>query len=298
MVAYRSKYLNANGKRPLTFNLSDALHEQKIRIPCGGCVGCRLEKSRQWAVRCMHEAQLHEDNSFITLTYRDEALPEHGTLVKKHLQDFWKRLRKQFGNNIRYYACGEYGEQTFRPHYHACVFNWRPPDLVAFKSTDYGTTYTSDTLDRIWSHGHTITGEVTFRSAAYVARYVMKKLTGDRAAERYEVVLPTTGEVINLAPEFSVSSRRPGIGARWLEIFKDDVFPTDEVIVNGLPTKPPAFYDRWLENNYPAEMELIKAERRKSGKAFADDNTPDRKRVKEIVKIKKMELFNRGQTEI
>lgn len=297
MVAYRSKYLNDNGKRPLTFSLKDAINESTVRVPCGGCVGCRLEKSRQWAVRCMHEAQLYENNSFLTLTYAPENLPEHGSLVKEDLQKFWKRLRKRFGNNIRYYGCGEYGDQSFRPHYHACVFNWRPTDGQLFKTTDFGRLYTSEILDQIWTHGHTLYGDVTFKSAAYVARYVMKKLTGDLAGERYQRIDPSTGEVIDLTPEFSVSSRRPGIGAKWLEIFNGDVYPFDEVIVNGHPTKPPSYYDRWLEDRYPEQWEVIKRHRQQQGKKHAADNTPDRKRVKEIITMKKLGETQRNKTE-
>ena len=245
----------------------------------------------------MHEAQLHEENSFITLTYRDDELPENGSLDKSHLQKFWKRLRKRFGNNIRYYGCGEYGDNTFRPHYHACVFNWRPSDGVMFKQTEFGNLYASQVLDEIWSHGHTTFGEVTFKSAAYTARYVMKKMTGDRADDRYSSVDPTTGEIIELVPEFQVSSRRPGIGSKWIEMFRGDVYPFDEVIVNSHPTKPPAFYDKWLEQHYPKQWEEIKRHRQQQGQKYAEDNTADRKRVKEIIKMKQLGQFDRSKTE-
>ena len=245
----------------------------------------------------MHEAQLYENNSFITLTYSEENLPEHGTLVKEDLQKFWKRLRKRFGKNIRYYGCGEYGDKSFRPHYHACVFNWRPEDGELFKTTEFGRLYSSEVLDQIWSHGHTLYGDVTFKSAAYVARYVMKKLTGDRADERYQRIDPSTGEIIDLVPEFSVSSRRPGIGSKWLELFSGDVYPFDEVIVNGCPTKPPSYYDRWLEDRYPEQWEVIKRHRQQQGQKYAEDNTTDRKRVKEIIKMKQLGLHDRSKTE-
>ena len=297
MTAYRAKGTTTNGKRALTFKKSESISGQPLRIPCGGCVGCRLEKSRQWAVRCMHEAQLYDQNAFITLTYAPENLPEHGTLVKRDLQLFWKKLRKRTGGNIRYYACGEYGDQEFRPHYHACVFNYRPTDGVLFKTTDFGHLYSSLVLDEIWSHGHTLFGDVTFKSAAYVARYVMKKMTGDRADERYQRFDQSTGEIIDLVPEFSTSSRRPGIGSKWLEIFKGDVYPFDEIIVNGHPTKPPAFYDKWLEKHYPEEHKEIKRHRQQQGEKYAHDNTPDRKRVKEIIKMKQLGQFDRSKTE-
>ena len=108
-------------------NLSEkkdfSLHSCGFKIPCRNCVGCRLEHSRQWAMRCTHEAQLHSDNCFITLTYDNAHLPSDFSLDKKHFSDFMKRYRKKFGPNIRYFHCGEYGSKFGRPHYHACIFN-------------------------------------------------------------------------------------------------------------------------------------------------------------------------------
>ena len=93
-------------------------------VPCGRCMGCRLEKSRQWAVRCVHEAKFYEDNCFVTLTYAPEHLPKDGSLNRKHVQDFIKRLRRRLDDRkIRVFYCGEYGDKLRRPHYHLCLFN-------------------------------------------------------------------------------------------------------------------------------------------------------------------------------
>jgi len=136
-----------------------------MTVPCGRCIGCRLERSRQWALRCMHELEFHKCNSFVTLTYRDNDLPMgnmEATLVPDDLMLFWKRLRKEYGNGIRYFACGEYGERTRRPHYHACIFGVDFKDRKVFSTKGDFTLYTSDTLDSIWGYGHCIIGDVSF----------------------------------------------------------------------------------------------------------------------------------------
>ena len=139
-------------------------------IPCGQCIGCRIERSRQWAIRCYHEASLHAENSFVTLTYNDTNLPANNCVSVRELQLFMKRLRKRFGAGIRFYGCGEYGDLTGRPHYHICLFNFSPPDLTLYKITNDQRLYSSKSLDTIWGKGYTLTGDVTFQSAAYVAR--------------------------------------------------------------------------------------------------------------------------------
>ena len=241
----------------------------------------------------MHENQMWQDSSFITLTYSEEQLPDHGSLNKKHLQDFWKRLRKHLQpSRIRYYACGEYGDNTFRPHYHALVYGWRPQDGEPIKKTDSGYLYGSQELNKIWGLGNTSFGEVTFESAGYVARYVMKKINGDMAKERYERITPD-GEIIDLQPEFQSFSTRPAIGANWLKKYISDVYPHDEVIFNGKPMRPPKAYDKALKSVDPLTYELVMRERRKSGREFADDNTVDRRRVKEIVRLSKVKQLQR-----
>lgn len=154
-----------------------------MEVPCGQCIGCRLERSRQWAVRIMHECSLYESNLFLTLTYSDEHLPHRGVLVKRHFQLFMKRLRKHFANRlIRFYHCGEYGSLTQRPHYHAILFNVDFPDRVLHSKNGRGESlYESATLAKLWPYGQATYGEVTFESAAYCARYCVKKVTGQLA---------------------------------------------------------------------------------------------------------------------
>ena len=150
-----------------------------LQLPCGQCGGCRVERSRQWAMRCVYESSLHADNCFITLTYADNPI----TLRDKDLTNFWKRLRQKLGvKSLRYFACGEYGEQFSRPHYHACVFGWRPCDLELLSVRDSISLYKSRFLSDTWGLGHVTVGDVTFESAAYVARYVLKKVNFSQAS--------------------------------------------------------------------------------------------------------------------
>lgn len=239
-----------NGKRRLVFkrpptspNISGDLE-----IPCGRCIDCRLEYSRQWAIRCMHEAQLHRHNCFLTLTYDNDHLPINGTLKKDDLQKFFKRLRKHISpKKIRYYACGEYGDQNQRPHYHCLIFGYTPSDGILTQHRPTSDLYYSQQLHLIWQKGLITYGQVTFESAAYVARYATKKITGDRAQQHYERVDPGTGQVVSLLPEFACMSLKPGIGKNWYTKYQTDVYPSDDVVTRGYKSKPPRYYDLQLE---------------------------------------------------
>src|SRR3954449_8205389 len=112
----QSAYRTSSGG--VTFCRSGSLSGEKFSLPCGQCIGCRLERSRQWAMRCVHENKMHPRSSFVTLTYDDKNIPPAGSLSKRDFQLFMKRLRKSQSNPLRFFACGEYGETTHRPHYH------------------------------------------------------------------------------------------------------------------------------------------------------------------------------------
>jgi len=148
-------------KRGIVFNPRDGFADMALKVPCGQCIGCRLERSRQWAIRCLHESGLHERNCFITLTYDDEHLPEGGTLVKQDWQLFIDRLRKRFRTKVRYFHCGEYGEQTRRPHYHAILFGHDFDDKTLWKRNHGNPLYRSKSLERLWPHGYSSIGACT-----------------------------------------------------------------------------------------------------------------------------------------
>ena len=257
-----------------------------LTIPCGQCIGCRLERSRQWAVRCMHEASLFDDrNVFVTLTYSDDTLPPDGSLDYRDFQLFMKRLRKKFGKGVRFYMCGEYGDSTGRPHYHAILFNISFPDRYVWRKTKTGfNQYRSKTLEDIWGLGNCEFGDVTFKSCAYVARYIMKKVNGDMATFHYCDIDPETGEILReLKPEFNNMSRRPGIGRDWIEKYSSDVYPNDFIVVNGKKCRPPKYYDKFFDTLDPDEMLSIKLDRELAARKFSDHITPERLAVREQV---------------
>jgi hypothetical protein len=269
ITAYRTRGGDVTFKQGLGVGSS-------FQIPCGQCIGCRLERSRQWAMRCLYESHLHADNCYVTFTYSPGFLPPDGGLDKSHFQRFMKRLRRRYAPQlIRYFHCGEYGDQLGRPHYHALLFGIDFPDKVLYKDDD-SPLYTSKILDSIWGYGECKLGAVTFESAAYVARYVMKKVTGDRSKRHYERVNLETGEIVSIQPEYITMSLKPGIGAGWFEKFSSDVFPSDFLIVNGVRVKPPKFFDKLLERSNPLLLEGIKHQRILSASRHKADNTVER----------------------
>lgn len=254
-----------------------------VEIPCGKCIDCRLKYSRQWADRCMLELQYHESSYFVTLTYDDDHLPindyidpvtgeigQSATLVKKDMQDFFKRLRdrysRRYDNKLRYYFCGEYGSQTMRPHYHAIIFGLKLDDLVPYKRTSQGfLLYNSEFLDKCWQHrGYVVVANVTWDTCAYTARYILKKQYGS-AAEIYER--------FNFLPEFTQMSLRPAIGRQYYEDHKDEIYSFDTIHIptstGGLRIRPPRYYDKLFDVDYPDKSALLKEQRRK----FAEEST-------------------------
>jgi hypothetical protein len=271
--------------------------------PCGQCRGCRLEQSRQWALRSVHEAQLNEDNSFITLTFRcKKTCPawiyhhdEKGRYIpgtkciysvdKRDMQLFFKRLRKYYGNySFRYLACGEYGENLGRRHYHAIIFgiDFKDKEIIHqaryksyknrfTKSTGDNTLYKSEILGKLWKEGFHTIGDVTFESCGYVARYCMKKITGPQAAWHYN----------GRKPEFALMSK--GLGKDWYKKYKTDLYPKDFVTCRGIKMQPPKYYDRLLEKEDPKLFNEIKMERRKHVSDISADERVRRGKVKELI---------------
>jgi len=252
-----------------------------LSIPCGQCIGCRVERSRQWAMRCLHEASLYEDNCFITLTYSDENLPTVGSLVPRDFQLFMKRLRKSFGSRvIRFYGCGEYGDQFGRPHYHALLFNCDFHDKKPWRKPGDFQLFRSESLERLWPLGTSEIGSVSFQSAAYVARYCVKKRTGKGASEYY-YRLDADGIGHSIYPEFGRMSLKPGIGKPWLDRFSADVYNYDFCLVNGVKCSPPKFYDRKYAESNPTDFENIALGRMSVDyRRLRADNVPSRLAVK------------------
>lgn len=249
---------------------------ESIDIPCGKCVGCLLARSRQWADRCMLEAKYHSANSFITLTYDNDHLPPsrecinsltgeisespYRSLQKKDFQDFMKRLRSRIDPvRIRFFACGEYGDfaKTGRPHYHAIIFGYDFPDREEFRSNFRGEKYyRSSLLESVWNKGISCVTDISWDTCAYVARYCLKKRDNDL---RYFY------DTFNLDPEFTIMSRKPGIARLYYDENKDSIYQDERIILSdekgGKIIRPPKYFDKLYDIEYPEEFELIKSKR-------------------------------------
>lgn len=270
----------------------------------------------------MHESQMWENNSFITLTYNNENLPKDGSISKKALQNFFKRYRKRFPKNtIRYFACGEYGDLNGRPHYHAILFGEDfSHDRYLWSTNKRGEfLYRSPTLESLWvtakgkeSLGHSSIGNVTFDSCAYVARYVMKKRkgkpdeidpkTGRPNSEYYNQLDTATGEIKEIQPEFCIMSRgrknskdfrnRGGIGIGWLQRYKTDT-DKDFITLDGHKAPIPKYYDKILEEHDKDLYDKRKKERAAQAIKRKEDNTLERLEVKAKVRDQKIKSLSR-----
>lgn len=265
-----------DGKRPLLFRPGDGMkcysdspiirdvldyeviHGFKIQVPCGKCIGCRLDYSRMWSLRSMHESKMYDKNCFVTLTFNDEHIPDDASVHKKYIQSWLKRFRKKYGEGIRYMLCGEYGEKTSRPHYHILFYNFDFPDKYVWSERRGNIYYRSPGLEDVWrdacsseSNGFSVIGDVTFESSAYVARYVTKKILGYKASAHYK----------GREPEFLLTSRMPGLGNLFFKKYYNDFFnvgycliendgrkfkaPIPRYYVNLLSEYRPEIYDRY-----------------------------------------------------
>lgn len=249
--------------------------------PCGSCLECRLGYAKDWALRCVHEAQMFEENSFLTLTYDNDNIPLDGSVHKQELKKFIKELRRELEpKKIRFFGCGEYGEKFSRPHYHVCLFGHDFADkeilkAKRFRKSKFGQScdmlFISEMLGSIWKKGwHTI-GEVNFQSAGYVARYITKKIGGKDEESHYK----------GRNKEFALMSRMPGIGAKWFERYKYDVYPKDYYVHNGSKFSPPKYYDYLLERSDPELFEQVKERR------IEREKENDEARASDIVKMGK-----------
>ena len=300
--AYRLKRMLNNGQvnpdRRLVFDPRKSETGVKIDVPCGQCSGCRLDYSVQWAMRCMHEKQMHQHSSFINLTYDDKHLPEGGSLSMDDYQRFMKRLRHRFGDGIRFCGCGEYGDENHRPHYHILLLSHDFPDRKLARTSQSGLPlYTSKVLDELWSEngeqlGLAMLGDVDYDSCAYVARYVMKKLLGKQKDDKeffQAYVCMDTGLIKE--PEFMTMSRRPGLGKSWYEKFGAHSYEWDSVVFKGAERTPPRYYDNLRVG--PEINESLKKKRRRKAMLNRGDQTLKRLRVREVVALAKMSLKGR-----
>lgn len=235
-------------------------HDDYRDLNCGVCLECRIRKTREWSIRCYHEAQLHSDNSWVTLTYRDNPI----TLRRGDVTLFFKNLRNA-GYRFRYFGAGEYGSETLRPHYHICLFGLRFADQYPWRVHKGITYYRSPALEKAWPHGNAEVGAFAPETARYVAGYTYKKINGRAADEAdeetglrpYDRLLPS-GEIFEVAKEMLFVSLKPGIAAEWIAQNWRDVYRHDKVVMNGKEYLPPVYYDKQLKLYKPEVYEKIK----------------------------------------
>lgn len=271
-----NKFVFQNRAKPDVFYTSDYPTEtgnwrklDTFLIPCGQCIGCRLDYSRRWATRLMLELQCHQTAYFLTLTYDDDHITRGNklayTLVPEDVTNFLKRLRKEQSTRtdvkIRYFLAGEYGSETHRPHYHLIVYDWIPPenDLVFLKNSFSGNKYWySLTLNKLWKYGYNVVADVCWKSCAYVARYMLKKHKG-LDSHIYDD--------LGIEPEYSTMSRRPGIGKEYYDLHAKDMLAQGYVqMPDGLTAPIPRYFDPFLEIDYPEEYEKLSENRVETAK--------------------------------
>lgn len=270
---------------------------EDMEVPCGHCVQCRLDYSKNWASRCYFESLYHKHNYFVTLTYEDDhiSLGKYGnpTLVREHFTQFIKRLRmameRKFGHTgIRYFGCGEYGDQTMRPHLHIILFNCPIPDLsinfvddegqITQRKSRYGFMYFSKFIKDLWPYGFITVEDANYNTEAYVSRYIMKKQKGQEGKEVYE-------KKLGVLPPFLAMSLKPAIGSqyfedneKWLIDHPSIIVPRGdkEPLVSGIPRfykhrildRHPEVYDAMIEK---AKINTLKARSLLKGKKKIND---------------------------
>lgn len=266
----------------------------RIEVPCGTCILCREEQARQAAVRIYHESQQYADNSFITLTYADKHLPKHNSLNYEHLTEFWNRLRalvrrrskkdRTILPRLRYYAVGEYGDRTLRPHYHACIFGHAFLHQRVILRTTPTLLWTQPDLIQAWRYGHVSVGDLNFATARYTAQYICKKL---RSKQKYVTIDTETGELVALEQPRAFMSKN--IGKDWWAKWHQQTIDHDHVVIGGRPQKPPKAYDKWLKQASPPTIEKIKEERRRKAVANATGQVGREARAKNSLAKRKQQ---------
>lgn len=215
-----------------------------LLLPCGKCLGCKFDKAKDWATRVYCESLYHEKSCFLTLTYDDYHLPKNQDINKENVLDFIKKLRNR-GEAVRYFGCGERGESTSRIHAHLILFGYSPSDLEFYSRGSNGDAlYLSATLSQLWDKGHVIVGEVSYKSAGYVARYTTKKIGDDDS--------------------FLICSNRPGIGYRYCMDHGKEIIETGYVygdFGDSYKASIPRYFEKLLMDIYPVEWDKLVSSR-------------------------------------
>lgn len=303
---------NDSGNRVIVWKPTDGYVDQPIDIPCGNCIDCRLLKAKQWAVRCVHEAKQYEENYFLTLTYKNK--PYGNMIDHTHVQGFMKRLRRRLPPGVKSFGSAEYGTKNGRPHYHLLLFNAPLREtLKEWKPIRGNMYYLSSAVDAAWrdtkgnSIGFHSLSDLTFESAGYTARYVTKKYKHvcTNKCERpclnidelhYQWTDPITGEIFQRNKERTVALSK-GIGKGWYEKWKNDVYPSDEIIMRGARMKPPTYYDYLLDKENVELSKKVKRKRRCKAKSMKVKSEPSAS-SKEIYAKVRLDMLKRNLEDV
>lgn len=271
-------------------SIANTAYTKREQIPCGKCIGCRLEYAKEWATRGFLESLEWQNNYFVTLTYDDDNIHMYdyvedeegytwtnngewgGTLVPKELQDFIKRLRIYMDRNyknkdIRYMACGEYGGETQRPHYHLILFNLNLPldSFYAPKIINKNMYYQNTIIEKMWKFGFSNVCPSNWNTMNYVARYITKKVNGSQADKHYAE--------LGQEKEFFRVSLKPGIGENYFHKHWKEIYKNDKVyIINragSVAVKPPKYFDELLKREQPEAWKKIQERRKHQGQNSA-----------------------------
>ena len=269
----------------IEFIAKKGFQDLPIDLPCGHCPHCRMAKARDWAIRCSHEAAMHDANSFITLTYDQEHLPANRGLQKSDWQDFAKRVRKT-GRTFRYFHCGEYGDLRHRPHYHALLFGLDfSDDRKPHSSRGKYKTWRSKSLEELWPWGLSEIGTMSYKSASYVARYAHKKQALKNCLETYRRT-DKCGNEWFVEPEYTSMSLKPGLGNSWFQKNYLEVYQNDYVVLNGKKMKPPKYYDDLLEARNPHLHRLVMLDRLRFIKNSPSETDRERYEREQVLRSK------------
>lgn len=283
---YPLKGFRPPGGGKLVFNGAKGIQNTgALQVPCGNCMGCSIRKAGDWSTRMYNESLCWDRNCFVNLTIAPEHLLAHNSIMVRSFQLFMMRLRRRLGDrHIRFYACGEYGDRSGRPHYHAIIYNWSPDDQVFHFTNKHGDKlYTSAFLDDVWGWGQCTVGEVTLKSCGYTARYVTKKIRGSDQfhKDHYRRCSPIDGKMYDVLPEFALMSMRPGIGDNFAKKYKSDYYPSGFITVDGQKRPVPQYY---LDKLTDEERKVLKFARLRQKVQPRSERTMERKVAREGVR--------------
>lgn len=303
------------------FTSSKAKSPTKVamELPCGRCLGCRIDRRSECALRQMHEASLHSENCFLTLTYAPEHLHKpymagdgqlRGSVCMEHFASFAKRLRRRIEpQKLRFYCKTEYSPGLLQPHAHASIFGFRPNDLELWDKSAAGfVVYRSPLLDECWRHGFVGVGDLTKESAGYVANHNCDKLDFQRPSDAYSRFDFATGEIVQVEPESVRMSTHPGIGRDWIERFECDAFPSGFLVDDGSKRPVPRYYKKRLKERHQlagsveegielsddAAIMRRKGYARRWSEPLIANSTPDRLATREAVLFEKVKRLKRS----